>query len=226
MPDPVQPQVVRSYLSELQAALIGVPTEVSDEIVAGIAEELSGLDAATAATRIEGLGDPIFIAAEARAEAGVSAAAGQGAGASGVGAAVGGAAVGSAAAGGTVIGGAAGTQTAADPRWYTVVASVFVALGGVVIPILGWIVGIAMVWLSKSWRTWEKWVATVLPFAVVLVAWLVGALVNLLSQGGSPESGGLNEPQFGNASPLSSLFLIVLINVIVGIWLLWRALRR
>ncbi|WP_111721184.1 hypothetical protein [Homoserinimonas sp. OAct 916] len=221
MPDPVQPQVVRSYLSELQAALIGVPTEVSDEIVAGIAEELSGLDAATAATRIEGLGDPMFIAAEARTEAGVPAAAGQGAGASGVGAAAGGAA-----AGGTVIGGAAGTQTAADPRWYTVVASLFVALGGVVIPVLGWIVGIAMVWLSKSWRTWEKWVATVLPFTVVLVAWLGGALVDLLSQGGSPESGGLYEPQFGNVSPMSSLFLIVLINVIVGIWLLWRALRR
>ena len=68
MIDQTAPQVVRNYLAQLESALGGLPTDVRDGIVAGVAEELSGLDAATAAERIETLGDPAFIAAEARAE--------------------------------------------------------------------------------------------------------------------------------------------------------------
>ena len=63
------PQVVRTYLDQLEATLSGVREDVRHDIVAGIAEELRGLSAADAAARIEALGDPAFIAAEARAEA-------------------------------------------------------------------------------------------------------------------------------------------------------------
>ena len=47
------PQIVKSYLAELERALGGVPDEVAREIFAGIVEELSGLDASAAAARIE-----------------------------------------------------------------------------------------------------------------------------------------------------------------------------
>jgi len=53
MIDQTAPQVVRNYLAQLESALGGLPTDVRDGIVAGVAEELSGLDAATAAERIE-----------------------------------------------------------------------------------------------------------------------------------------------------------------------------
>jgi hypothetical protein len=170
-----QPQVVRSYLAGLEAALSDVPSEVSREIVAGIAEELDGLDPATAATRIEALGDPVFIAAEARA----------------------------------------GTPPVAEPVapaavvageswWYVVLVALLVGL----LPMLGWIVGIVMMWLSKSWFKWEKWVATLIPavFAVIV-----------------PLSGN------GLLGLTGWHFLVILmffpIPAIVGLWLLWRGLR-
>ena len=68
MIDRTAPQVVRNYLTRLEAELVGVPADVRDGIVAGVAEELDGLDATAAAARIETLGDPAFIAAEARAD--------------------------------------------------------------------------------------------------------------------------------------------------------------
>jgi Predicted membrane protein len=194
------PQIVKSYLAELERALGGVPDEVAREIFAGIVEELSGLDASAAAARIEDLGDPAFIAAEARAEAGIAPAPGPG----------------------------ASVPTASgDPRWYTVLASLLVALGGVVIPVLGWVMGLAMVWLSKTWRLWEKWVATLTGPVGVAVA-IVGSRLFVV---------GTSDPEAGEAvsNPLialrpdgllSSIVLLVVLNAVVGIWLLWRALRR
>lgn len=61
------PQVVTDYLSRLDLALADIEPEVRGEIVAGIREELDGLGSADATARVVELGDPSFIAAEARA---------------------------------------------------------------------------------------------------------------------------------------------------------------
>lgn len=183
------PQIVKSYLGQLERALDGVPDEVSHEILEGIAEELSGLDAAAAAERIEKLGDPVFIAAEARAEAGIAVTPGSA----------------------TAEPAASMPAASGDPRWYVVLASLLVAVGGVVIPVLGWIAGIAMVWLSKTWYRWEKWVATSLPLLFPLLA-LVGALLARV---------GVGNLTWWHLSILS----LAVMPFVVGIWLLWRALR-
>ncbi|GAA3750117.1 hypothetical protein GCM10022239_26800 [Leifsonia bigeumensis] len=100
-----------------------------------------------------------------------------------------------------------GTPQAGDPRWYTVLASLLVAFGGIVVPLLGWVFGIAMVWMSKTWSTGEKWVATAsIP--------VIAATVALLSFIGS-----------GFMAWHLLLLLGVLGNVVVGLWLLWRGLR-
>jgi len=202
-----QPQVVRSYLAGLEAALSDVPSEVSREIVAGITEELDGLDPATAAARIEALGDPVFIAAEARG--GVAA---------------------------PLPAPAPAASRPQDPRWYIVLAALMVAFGGIIIPFLGWFVGMALVWLSKSWRTWEKWVATVTPFVAVALSLGVQVVTNLAAAASSPERyAGASTSGFSSSNPLlptgplaiwNNLLLVVLVNVVVSIWLLWRALRR
>jgi len=62
------PEVTTAYLARLDTELDQLPADLHRDIVAGIAEELDGLDAATAAARIRQLGDPAVIAAEARAE--------------------------------------------------------------------------------------------------------------------------------------------------------------
>lgn len=197
MSDHVQPQVVRSYLRELEAALTGVPETVRRAILEGATEELSGVDAIAAAAHIEKLGDPEFIAAEARAESGADS----------VGSAV--------AAGG-------------DPLWYIVVASLLVAFGGIVIPVLGWIVGTFIVWISKSWRTWEKWVATltapVLTLLIVLIPyWLFAnprAVVEVEGEALNPLAPALYDVLW------SGILFFTAVNVAVGLWLLARVLRR
>lgn len=178
------PQVVRTYLDQLEATLSGVREDVRHDIVAGIAgiaEELRGLSASDAAARIEALGDPAFIAAEARAEAAATP--------------------------------EPSPVESGDARWYLVLAALLVAFGGVVVPVIGWIVGIALVWLSKTWHPWEKWVATLTPFGVVALTALINALTTTLRIGGFPEMRGI-------------FLLGILVNVVVGIWLLWRAQGR
>lgn len=175
----MQPQAVRGYLNELKSALAGVPEDVARDILDGVAEELAGLDSAAAATRIEEVGDPAFIAAEARAESAPNAE--------------------------EVV--HAGASPGGDPRWYTVLASLLVAFGGAVVPLLGWVFGIAMVWMSKTWRTWEKWVATA-SFPVIAA---VVALLGFIGSG---------------FTAWHLLILLALVgNVVVGFWLLWRGLR-
>jgi uncharacterized membrane protein len=177
------PQVVRAYLDQLESTLSGVREDVRHDIVAGIAEELRGLSAADAAALIEALGDPAFIAAEARAEAAAPTPRERAPAASG------------------------------DARWYVVLAALLVAFGGVVIPVIGWIVGIALVWMSKTWHTREKGVATLTPFAAVTLTGLITALTMDLQTGGFPGMRGM-------------FLAAILVNAVVGIWLLWRAQGR
>ena len=178
-----QPQVVRSFLSQLEVALVGVPVDISREIVAGISEELAEPDDAAAAARIEELGDPAFIAAEARAGIPPVAAA-------------------SVVPASPVV---PAPAAVGEPRWHVVLIALLVAFGGYVVPVLGWIVGIVMMWLSKSWFSWEKWVATLAPFAFAIFA-----IAN----------------SFGGLTRWHLLIVLTLvIPVAAGIWLLWRGLR-
>jgi len=105
---------------------------------------------------------------------------------------------------------------------YTVVATLLVALGGVIVPVLGWLAGLVMIWLSRQWWRWEKIVATLGPAAVVA---LVLALVFLLSR--SQERGAVVNPLIPVLydSWWSGGLLLILCNLIVGMWLLWRAQR-
>jgi hypothetical protein len=111
-----------------------------------------------------------------------------------------------------------------------VVASLLVAFGGVVVPVLGWLFGFAMMWASKSWRLWEKWVATLTPpVAVVVAVLVVQGPIRAAIEGGAPRVGNPSGNPLGLASAdltLAYLFLLVGLNAVVGMWLLWRGLRR
>src|SRR5690554_2260616 len=195
-------QVVRSYLSQLDKALASVPGEVRDEIVAGIREELEGLDASAAATRIETLGDPEFIAAEARAEAEAGSYSPEA---------------------GLV------EAKAAEPRWFSVLAALLVAVGGIVLPFIGWFVGIVLVWMSTSWRRADKWVATLLPLLAVVLASVTIRVVDWAgSLRAAPTKQAAPNPLIPQAFDLvwSSVSLFFVVNVFVGLWLLVRARKR
>ena len=181
------PQVVRSYLAQLDAALAGVPADLANDVRSGIEEELSGLDAATASVRIEELGDPVFIAAEVRD------------------------AVGPVPAPAPVL----PRPTLAASRGFALAAALLVAIGGIVVPFVGWVVGIVMVWMSPTWLTWEKWVATLVGPAVIGLSFSANII-------GMPEGAGI----WGLAGWHSIVLVAPASAVIVGIWLLWRAKGR
>ena len=116
-------------------------------ILAGVAEELEGLDAAAATSHIETLGDPAFIAAEARDGAGARPTSASTAASAGL-----------------------APRRASEERWYVIVTAALIEFGGLVVPLGGWVAGIMMLWASSLWTRREKLVATSVPpsFGIVL----------------------------------------------------------
>jgi uncharacterized membrane protein len=45
-------------------------------------------------------------------------------------------------------------------RWRDVAALILLPIGGVVVPFLGWVVGVALLWVSDAWSTREKLIGT------------------------------------------------------------------
>ena len=180
------PQVVRNYLSRLDAALDGVPADLAGDVRSGIEEELSGLDAATASVRIEELGDPVFIAAEIRDAV-------------------------------DPVPVAARVETAKPltaTRGFAIAAALLVAIGGIVVPFVGWILGIVWMWMSPVWRRGEKWVATLAGPAAIALA-LLGGLVGTTFEGGR-----------GLGGWHAFILVALALPVAVGVWLLWRTKGR
>lgn len=180
------------YLAQLNTALTGVSAEVRNEILAGVAEQLTGLDDDAAARVIAELGDPEFIASEARGASETVA--------------------------------VAEKQRVVDSTGFAVVAAVLVMAGGVVVPFVGWVVGVVLVWLSSRWKKWERWVATFVPAAGAVLAI---ALILLLRA--APTASDVT------ANPLvpavydlvwTGMILVPIVAAAVGIWLLIIALRR
>ncbi|PZQ88323.1 MAG: hypothetical protein DI534_12785 [Leifsonia xyli] len=83
-------------------------------------------------------------------------------------------------------------QPKQDAAWYSVVTVLLGSIGGFVVPFLGWVVGLVMLWMAASWRLHHKVVGTVLTIAgpaglmlVLLPAYGVGVAVDPLIPPGS-----------------------------------------
>ncbi|WP_433676016.1 hypothetical protein [Microbacterium gorillae] len=139
----------RDYLRELDRVLIGVDATTAAELRGGIAESLQGLNEADAVTRIAELGDPAFVAASARDVHPIDA-------------------TGSAEPHPTNTTPRTGTSSVA----YLLSALAVYALAGFLLPVIGWIGGVVMLWASPTWRRGEKWAATLIP--LVLCAVVIG----------------------------------------------------
>lgn len=59
-------------------------------------------------------------------------------------------------------------------------AIVLLLVGGVLIPVIGWIVGALLLWVSRAWTVRDKiWGTLVLPGGLLPAVWLVVAPVNV-----------------------------------------------
>jgi hypothetical protein len=62
-------------------------------------------------------------------------------------------------------------RLASRERW----ALVLVLIGGLVVPVVGWIVGLVLLWSSPAWSTSKKWLAT--------LVWPTGVALPLIAAG-------------------------------------------
>lgn len=186
-----QPAEVAAYLRQLDVALADVPKSTASEIRLGIAEELASLPPDEARDRIIQLGDPTFIASEAREGAEPSQA-----------------------------------RSGLSSRVYIIVASLAVAVGGLIVPIVGWVVGYVLVWISPAWRRWEKVVAIVAPAGAGLLIAGYFTIAELQSRAAMVLHS--DQPALPIASVViwNATVVFALANLALGVWLMVRALRR
>lgn len=202
------------FLARLDAAMRVVPYGVANDIRRGILEELEGLDADATAERIALLGDPALIAREAQADGSAGAAPAP------------------------IVVAVAPREPFAKSRGFAIAAALTLGFGGIIVPVVGWVVGVVLVFLSPLWRRGEKIVAVVAPFVVAGISILI---ISLLSGFESGSAGGSSSGSSGTfvapeaVNPLvptgydlwhSALVLAFVILPASGLWLLWRLRGR
>lgn len=204
-------QLRADYLARLDHAMRDLPHGVASEIRGGVAEELEGLDADATVARIEQLGDPTRIAAEAQREV-------------------------PAGPPSVVAAQAAPRQGPRPPatgtRGFAITAALTLSFGGVVLPVLGWFVGVALVCASSLWKVWEKVVAIVVPFVFTAVSFLVASTFTGFSGSASSGTSATETPSVNNplVPGLGEWHILILLGLLLipasGLWLLWRLRGR
>lgn len=201
------------YLARLDEAMRTVPHGVASEIRAGILEELQGLDADETAARIAHLGDPGEIAREAQSETSVESPTGRVAPAPEP---------------------PAPRPPTTSTRGFAIVAGLTLSFGGIVVPVVGWFVGAALVIMSPLWKAGEKVVAIVVPFvAGGLSILLLSTMVTVSTWESSSSSSGAESPANNPLLPawydmiwMGTMGIGVLLIPASGLWLLWRLRGR
>ncbi|WP_426738446.1 hypothetical protein [Plantibacter sp. 2H11-2] len=112
-----------------------------------------------------------------------------------------------------------------ERRGFAITAALFVMLGGLVVPFVGWVAGMVMLWRSRAWTTKQKVWATGGPILASAAVLLVLAL--LTANGKSTDAGVGGSPVIPVVYDLRSTAVVLLLigYAAAGAWLLWLALR-
>lgn len=185
-----QPEILR-YLAELDGRLAVLPADYRAEVMDGIREHLAASLAAGAevSEALAALGRPEEIAAGAVRESGAWPV-------------------------------PAAPQAAPQPMgaaaWPAVLALILLAVGGLIGPVLGWLVGVMLLWLSDRWTVAQK-----------LTGCLAAPLFMVLAAAAG-YTGALNDelPGLMNFSPLDGARGALLLQLVVVVWLAVKMRRN
>ena len=110
--------------------------------------------------------------------------------------------------------------------WLEVIALVLL-----VIPFVGWVVGVVLVWLSRLWTTRDKLIGTIAG-----LSWVVAGLGTVMTeslhlpvaQSGSDSPVGAPHPEPTGASPIEVFLFVVpfVVPIVAAIYLGFRLRRR
>jgi uncharacterized membrane protein len=71
---------------------------------------------------------------------------------------------------------------------WDIVALILLLIGGVIFPVVGWLIGVVILWGSATWTTREKLIGTlIVPFGLALPTFLL--TIGMSAQGGSCSGG-------------------------------------
>jgi len=185
-----------AYLAELERLLANADPVTRQELVDGIREELAGLSPEEADARLRELGDPAYVAVGMLAETRDAAPAP-----------------------------ARAAEQDGDAAWYPVVTVLLLTVGGVIVPVLGWIVGLIMLWAARGWRTLHKVAGTVIALLGpgMLLAGLVATGTTQVTQvnpaGGGDSPNPLIPPMVEAPFPTWWMLAIVVLVVWIAGWI-------
>lgn len=104
-------------------------------------------------------------------------------------------------------------------RWIEILALILLPIGGVLLPVLGWFVGVVLLWVSDAWTTREKLVGTLVIPGGLATPLFLGSLA-LYAQScviehdpvtGAEISSSCNGASFQAADVLGPLLAVVLL---------------
>jgi Protein of unknown function (DUF1700) len=118
--------------------------------------------------------------------------------------------------------------------WKEVGALIMLPIGGVILPVLGWFIGIVLLWVSDAWSTRDKLVGTLLfpgglllPLALGVMAEESGGCGTIVNPQLSPQPIGSNCPPADGTGAWEIAFVVMLVLVpLVTTVYLARRMRR
>ena len=109
------------------------------------------------------------------------------------------------------------------PKWIDVGAIVLLLAGGLIVPLVGWLIGVALLWRSNAWNVRDKVIGTVfVPGGLGLVGFIT--LLAGLTGGSSSESSSASDSV--DALVMSLFLAIVVAPILTTAYLTYRLLRR
>lgn len=113
--------------------------------------------------------------------------------------------------------------------WREIGALILLPFGGLVVPLVGWLAGVALLWLSDAWTSRDKWIGTLLlPGGVAGPVFLGFLAAN--TEGGTCHASFAGGPTYCGGDhvyswPLALFVLLVAVPLVAEAYLIWR-LRR
>jgi hypothetical protein len=81
------------------------------------------------------------------------------------------------------------------PGWREVAALILLPIGGIVIPVLGWFVGVALLWTSEHWSVRSKLVGTLVVPGGLALPLILGTFITYTESCGGSTPAGSDTPE-------------------------------
>jgi HAAS domain-containing protein len=118
--------------------------------------------------------------------------------------------------------------------WKEVGALIMLPIGGVILPVLGWFIGIVLLWISDAWSTRDKLVGTLLFPGGLLLPLALGVMAEESDGCGTVVTPQLSPQPIGNSCPpadgtaaweVALVVMLVLVPLLTTVYLA-RRMRR